>query len=88
MSVPAMVIFHFGSALELMSEGIENDLFDPDQMEEFLEECAEECENLSHEFMWRLLKKMLNDNSWDNSLTKDNVLGFASIKNNPDVSKK
>ena len=32
MSIPAMIVFHFDSALELMTDGMEHELFDKDEM--------------------------------------------------------
>jgi hypothetical protein len=37
MSIPAMIVFHFDSALELMTDGVAHGLFDPDDMEDLLE---------------------------------------------------
>ena len=36
MSIPAMIVFHFDSALELMTDGMEHELFDKDEMSSLL----------------------------------------------------
>lgn len=71
MSIPAMIVFHFDSALELMTDGVTHDLFDPTEMEELLESCAQQSEYMGHEFMWRSFKRMVRQD------TGGNVVGFS-----------
>jgi hypothetical protein len=79
MSIPAMIVFHFDSALELMTDGMEHELFDKDEMEQLLEGCAKDCDYQMHEFMWRSFKRMLrNDNG-------SNVIDFSPELRGPDV---
>jgi hypothetical protein len=47
MSIPAMIVFHFDSALELMTDGVAHGLFDPDDMEDLLEGCVTEANGTS-----------------------------------------
>jgi len=37
MSIPAMIVFHFDSALELTQDGMDHELFDIEEMESLLE---------------------------------------------------
>ena len=66
MSIPAMIVFHFDSALELMTDGMEHNLFDPVEMDQLLEGCAKQCEYATHEFMWRAFKRMLTEGDGEN----------------------
>lgn len=79
MSIPAMIVFHFDSALELMTDGVAHGLFDPDDMEDLLEGCAQQSEFMGHEFMWRSLKRMVRQE------TGGNVVGFSQELRGPDV---
>lgn len=79
MSIPAMIVFHFDSALELMTDGVKHELFDINDMELLLEGCAEQSEFLGHEFMWRSLKRMLRQD------VGGNVVGFSPDLRGPDV---
>lgn len=79
MSIPAMIVFHFDSALELLSDGINHDLFDKEEMEDLLEGCAQQSEYSGHEFMWRSLKRLLRQD------TGGNVVGFSPDIRGPDV---
>lgn len=79
MSIPAMIVFHFDSALELLSDGINHDLFDKEEMEDLLEGCAQQSEYSGHEFMWRSLKRLLRQD------TGGNVIGFSPDIRGPDV---
>ena len=36
MSIPAIIVFHFDSALELMTDGMDHELFNKEEMEELL----------------------------------------------------
>jgi len=78
-SIPAMIVFHFDSALELLSDGINHDLFDKEEMEDLLEGCAQQSEYSGHEFMWRSLKRLLRQD------TGGNVIGFSPDIRGPDV---
>jgi len=78
-SIPAMIVFHFDSALELLSDGINHDLFDKEEMEDLLEGCAQQSEYSGHEFMWRSLKRLLRQD------TGGNVVGFSPDIRGPDV---
>lgn len=66
MSIPSMIVFHFDSALELMTDGMEHGLFRKGEMEQLIEACAQQCEYQTHEFMWRSLKRMLNQDTGGN----------------------
>jgi hypothetical protein len=66
MSIPAMVVFHFDSALELMTDGIEHELFDLKEMGQLIESCALQSQYASHEFMWRAFKRMLTEGDGEN----------------------
>lgn len=79
MSIPSMIVFHFDSALELLSDGINHDLFDKEEMEDLLEACAKQSEYAGHEFMWRSLKRLLRQD------TGGNVVGFSPETRGPDV---
>jgi len=79
-SIPAMIVFHFDSALELLSDGINHDLFDKEEMEDLLEGCAQQSEYSGHEFMWRSLKRLLRQD------TGGNVVGFSPDIRGPDVN--
>jgi len=79
MSIPAMIVFHFDAALELMTDGMEHDLFKKDDMEQLLEGCAKQSEYQAHEFMWRSFKRMLRQD------TGGNVVGFSPELRGPDV---
>ncbi len=79
MSIPAIIVFHFDSALELMTDGMEHELFNKGEMEELLEGCAKQCDYVTHEFMWRSLKRMLRDD------LGGNVVGFSPELRGPDV---
>jgi ferritin len=68
-----MVVFHFDSALELMTDGMEHELFDPNEMEQLLEGCAKQSEYATHEFMWRAFKRMLTED------TGENVVGLKGV---------
>ena len=74
-----MIVFHFDSALELLSDGINHDLFDKEEMEDLLEGCAQQSEYSGHEFMWRSLKRLLRQD------TGGNVVGFSPDIRGPDV---
>jgi len=74
-----MIVFHFDSALELLSDGINHDLFDKEEMEDLLEGCAQQSEYSGHEFMWRSLKRLLRQD------TGGNVIGFSPDIRGPDV---
>lgn len=79
MSIPAMIVFHFDSALELMTDGMEHELFDKDEMEQLLEGCAKDCDYQMHEFMWRSFKRMLRNGNGSN------VIDFSPELRGPDV---
>ena len=66
MSIPAMVVFHFDSALELMTDGIEHELFDLKEMGQLIESCALQSQYASHEFMCRAFKRMLTEGDGEN----------------------
>jgi len=79
MSIPAMIVFHFDSALELMTDGMNHELFDNEEMEGLLEGCAQQSEYAGHEYMWRALKRMLRQD------IGGNVVGFSPELKGPDV---
>ena len=79
MSIPAMVVFHFDSALELMTDGLEHELFDKDEMDALLEGCAQQSEYATHEYMWRAFRRILNQD------VGGNVVGFSPELRGPDV---
>ena len=61
-----MIVIHFDSALELMTDGMEHELFDKEEMEQLLEGCAKDCDYQMHEFMWRSFKRMLRNGNGSN----------------------
>ena len=79
MSIPAMIVFHFDSALELMTDGMEHELFDKDEMSSLLEGCAQQSEYAAHEYMWRAFKRILSQDAGGN------VIGFSPELRGPDV---
>ena len=79
MSIPAMIVFHFDSALELMTDGVEHELFDKDEMSSLLEGCAQQSEYAAHEYMWRAFRRILSQD------VGGNVVGFSPELRGPDV---
>ena len=53
MSIGAILVFHYNSALELMTDCLEHDLVDKVELAGLIETCAEQSDYTYHEFMWR-----------------------------------
>ena len=78
MSIGSILIFHYHAALELMTDCLEHDLVDKKELAEMIEGCAEQSEYTYHEFMWRNLKRMIDQHEGTN------VIGFSKDLRGPD----
>ena len=80
MSISSILVFHYHSALELMTDSLEHNLVDREELSQLLEGRANHSDDLSHQYMRRSLKRMI-----DQYVGSSNVVGFSKETRGPDT---
>ena len=58
--LPSTVIFHYNTAIEMMTDLVEHHLVDSDMMGQMIEKSMIESDTVLHEEMWLHLLNMMN----------------------------